>query len=183
MLWFILVLGGLGAILYFCLSILDLTVLDFEASREHFVKFIKFFIVCLVGVFGLNGISNLNYEEIEKTGDWELISVADTVKISGEGSGGLFYVHVSVDSEDVYSYYYKLDNGGIKKGSVKAENTLIYENNDCTPHIVEYTTYTKNKMNKILWAIATFGIGDEESKSYEIYVPKNSILRTYSLGI
>lgn len=81
----------------------------------------------------------------------------------------------------VYSFYYKVSNGGIKRGKVNAEYTTIYEKDDCTPHVVEYTTYTKNKMNEVLRAVLVFGYEGSSQKTYEIYTPTGTILRTFSL--
>jgi hypothetical protein len=111
-----------------------------------------------------------------------LISITDDSKISGKGSGGLYYVRISIDTDENYSFYYKLNNGGFKRGTVKAESTTIFEKDDSTPHVIEYTTYTKNKMNVILRAILAFGYGTSNNKSYEIYTPTGTILRTFSLN-
>ncbi len=55
------------------------------------------------------------------------------------------------------------------------EKVTIYEKDDCTPHVEEYTTYTKNKMNRILRMILAFGYGESSKKSYEIYIPTGTI--------
>ena len=86
-----------------------------------------------------------------------------------------------VDTDEVYSFYYEVDNGGIKRGKVNADDTIIYEKENCTPHVVEYTTYTKNKMNNTLRVILAFGYGKSSHKTYEIYTTPGTVLRTFAL--
>lgn len=183
MLWIALVVGGFGAFIMLLFTIVGM----FSSYRvwsdigSYAIRMGIFIVIGLVGLFGLGGIDALSYEEVAQTGDWELVSLTDNSELSGSGSGGLFYVHVSIDTDEVYSFYYEVNNGGVKKGKVDADYTTIYEKDDCTPHVVEYTTYTKIKMNKVLRAILTFGYGESSNTTYEIYIPKGTILRTFSL--
>ena len=138
-------------------------------------------IVGLIGFFGLDKIRTSTIEEISKTGEWDIVSLTDNSEVDGSTTGGLFYVYCSIDTDEVYSFYYETTDGGIKRGKVDADNTTIYEKEDCIPHVVEYTTYTKNKMNKTLREILAFGFGESSKKSYEIYAPSGSVIRTFSL--
>lgn len=183
MLWILLFVGGFGAIIMFLFAIVEM----FSSYRvwsnvgSYAIRMGIFIVIGLVGLFGLSGIDALSYEEVAQTGDWELVSLTDNSELSGSGSVGLFYVHVSIDTDEVYSFYYEVNNGGVKRGKVDADYTTIYEKDDCTPHVVEYTTYTKNKMNKVLRAILAFGYGEPSQKTYEIYTPTGTILRTFFL--
>lgn len=184
MLWILLVVGGLGALVMAILASAELFS-SYYKDRNYIAVRAKcmgiFIVIGLVGLFGLSRIDDLSYEEVAQTDDWELVSLMDNSEISESGSGGLFYVHVSIDTDEVYSFYYKVNNGGVKRGKVDAEYTTIYEKDDCTPHVVEYTIYTKNKMNKVLRAILAFGYGETSQKTYEIYTPTGTILVTSSL--
>ena len=183
MLWFLLAVGSIGVLsgLIFTLSEMIPSKKDWYRVRGFTVMMLVGIGMGLVGFFGLAGIDRLSYEEVSETGNWELMAIADDVRTSGEGSGGLFYVNMSIDTDEIYSFYYKVDDGGFKRGTVKADSTVIYEKDDCTPHIVEYTTYTKNKMNGILRGILAFGYGESEQKNYGIYTPKGTILMAYTL--
>lgn len=193
MLWIFVVVGGVGAVIIglFCIfEIFGPSKPDCSKVDRYVVRFVIFSVTQLVGFFGLIGIGTLSYEEVVQTDDWELVSLTDNSEISGSGSSGLFYVHVSIDTDEVYSFYYKVNNGGVKRGKVDADYTTIYEKDDCTPHVVEHTLYTKNKMNKVLMAILTFGYysnpiqpiqpSQTSQKTYEIYTPTGTILRTFS---
>ncbi len=183
MLWILFVVGGLWTCIMLLFTIAEMfsSLRDWHDVRSYAVKMLIFIGIALVGLFGLAGIDCLSYEEVSETGNWELTAITDDVRISGKGSRGRFYVRMSIDTDEIYSFYYKVDDDGFKRGTVKADNTVIYEKDDCTPHVVEYTTYTKNKMNRILRGILAFGYGESEQKSYNIYTPKGTILRTYTL--
>lgn len=182
MLWILLLVGGIGAFIMFVLIVAEffLSSIEWHDIREFAIKMVIFIGIGAVGFFGLAGIDALSYEEVSKTADWELQSLSDNSQISGKGAGTLFYVYVSIDTNEVYSFYYKQDDGGFKRGKVEADKTTIYEIN-CTPHVVEYTTYTKNKMNNFLRAILAFGYGESNQQTYEIYTPKGTILKTFNL--
>lgn len=181
MLWILLVVGAVGALIMLIWTIIDLFELDWYEARDCAIKFGICLVIGAVGLFGLAGIDALSYEEVSKTGDWELQSLSDNSQISCKGSGGLFYVYVSIDTNEVYSFYYKESDDGFKRGKVNADKTTIYERDNITPHVVEYTTYTKNRMNIILRAILAFGYGESSQETYEIYTPKGTILRTFEL--
>lgn len=183
MLWILSVVGAIGAIIFFLLAVLEIfsSFRDWDDIRSWGIKMVICIALGAVGLLGLCGIDCLSYNEVSQTGNWELVSITDDSQISGKGSGGLFYVRVSVDTDEVYSFYYQVNDGGFRRGKVGADKTIIYEKDDCTPHIVEYTTYTKNKMNSILRAILAFGYGESSQKTYEIYTPKGTILRTFNL--
>lgn len=190
MLWIFVVVGGVVEVIMglFCsFEIFGPSKPDWSKVDKYVVRFVIFTVTTLVGFFGLIGIGTLSYEEVVQTNDWKLVSLTDSNEISGSGSSGLFYIHVSIDTDEVYSFYYKVNNGGVKRGKVDADYTTIYEKDDCTPHVVEHTTYTKNKMNKVLMAILTFGYYSNPiqpiqpiQKTYEIYTPTGTILRTFS---
>ncbi len=137
--------------------------------------------VCFISCFGLVKIDKKSYQETEETKRYELISIQDGSQISGHANGNLFYVHASIDMNDVYTFYYKFKNG-YKKGKIKSKNVIIYEQDNCNPLIIKYTTYTKSKMNNVLTAILSFNAFKELPEvSYKIYVPKGTILQTFKL--
>lgn len=181
MLWILLVVGLFGAFGYLVYTICGIFSdnSDWNTVRYYAVRLGIFIVIGLVGFLGIRGIDSLNYKEVVQTADWELVSLTDNSDLSA--SSGLFYVYISIAMDDIYSYYYRLDDGGIKRGKLYAYHTTIYERVDCTPHVVEYTTYTKNHMNKILKVILAFGYGESLQRNYEIYAPPGTILRTFSL--
>lgn len=185
MLWILLAGGGIGACLMFVSAIHEMFDLwgEWENIGRYAIRMGISIVIGLVGLFGLFGINALSYEEVVKTCDWEMVSWKNNSEHSGSDSGVLFYVSESIGTCGCgfYSFYYEENNGGLKRVKVNTGYTIIYEKDDCTPHVVENTTYTKNKMNKILRAILTFECGEPSFKNYEIYTPTGTILRTFSL--
>jgi hypothetical protein len=148
--------------------------------RSYLTKLVILIVVGLVGLFGLAGIDSLSYDETLQTGNWELIPVRYD---SDKESGGLSYAYVSDDTNENYSFYYQTsdDDNVIKKGKVETDAATIYEEDNCTPHVVEYTIYTKNTMNRTLRMILAFGYGESTQKTYEIYTPIGTIFRISDL--
>ncbi len=185
MLWILFLVGVLGAVIFFFMFVGEIfsSYRDWGDIRSYGIKMVICIVLGIVGFLGICGIDCLSYDEVLQTGNWELVSITDDSQISGKGSGGLFYVRVSIDTDEVYSFYYQVNDDGFKKGKVDADKTTIYEKADCVPHVVEYTTYTKNKMNSILRIILAFGYGESSQKTYEIYTPTGTILRTFDLDL
>lgn len=160
MLWIFLIVGGCGGIIMLLCTLFEIVdcYRDWPENSIFVKKLAIFIVIGTVGLFGIEGINCLSYTETSQTSNYELVSLTD------------------------YSFYYKNgDDISIKSEKIEAGNTIIYEKDNCTPHIVEYTTYTKNKMNNVLRAILAFGYGESSEKSYEIYTPKATIPRDFSL--
>ncbi len=182
MLWFIF-WGSFGYGLYSLVSAIgEMIDRDWKNARRYGIKIIICVILFFVSAFCIGGIVVHSYQETEKTAEYELVSLQDNSQISGSGGGGLFYVYASMDTDEVYMYYYK-SGDGYRKGKISSENVIIYERENCTPTIVENTTYTKANMNGILEGILSFFTFRDEEKSYEFYVPKGTVVRTFSLDL
>lgn len=83
----------------------------------------------------------------------------------GEGIGGRFFLGSGViNEENVYTYYYKNENGNFQSGRIDADSAEIVEDNDETPRI-------ETHHYKMPW---WFGPMDMEEE-YTIYVPEGSI--------
>ena len=126
-------------------------------------------IILLVGSYVLTDfVSKKYYEETIQTAEYELVAFRD----NGE------YVYVSTHNPKVYSFYYKKTDGVYKKGEIfSSGNVVIYEKGDCKPKIKEYTTYTKLDISRFFQFILMFGYVDQKEKSYEIFLPKGSIMK------
>lgn len=126
-------------------------------------------VVAVISFILLSIILDRVKEEIEET-VIELVAIQEKSDIKGEGS--LFCI--SIHTDDVYTYYYKLGNGGYKKGKVVAKNTTIFEEDTNTPRMVVYKT---TRMNTT-WIenFLTFKFFKEEKEEYEIHVPKGTVV-------
>ncbi len=181
MFWVLLFLGGIGTLIF--LLEIAFGIYSRLYKRSELWRYGKNMIICIVlGVIGFLGLCDIgchSYEEVSQTADWELVSITTD---GSQNSTVNAYVQTSIDSDNFYSFYYKVNDGGIKKGKADAYATIIRENDDCIPHIVEYTTYSKNKLNIIIRIIFAFGFGEGPSqKTYEIYIPTGSVLSTFNL--
>ena len=164
MLWIILIVGAIGTMVSFLAIVID--------REQYYSRFGKYaigicisFVIGMVGLLGLSVVWHMSYEEILQTEYWEIKALSNNR-----------YVYVSTDTDAVYSFFYQVNDDGIKRGKVDADKTIIYERDDCVPHVVEYTIYTKNKMNNVLRIILAFGFGENINKNYEIYIPRGTVL-------
>lgn len=93
------------------------------------------------------------------------------------------HTYIVTDEKEDYVYYYPIEDGGYKQGSIPSENTVIYEDEKCeNPSIVIYSTYVESDfyINK-RWADLLCGpvptlIGDKINTNYEIHVPKGTVI-------
>lgn len=109
---------------------------------------------------------------------YELVSLVASKDINGK----TFLTFGSIDSEPVYYFYYKTEDGGYKVGSIPADSdrtTVFYIEDGETPHIdvaerisvvhedghLSYDHYTKN------WI------------KYNVYVPNGSIAQDFQMNI
>ena len=112
MLWILLLTGCVGAVIMLIWTIVDMVELDWYEAGRVAIRLGIFVVVGAVGFFGLAGIDSMSYEEVSQTGDFNLQSLSDSSQISGKGTGGLFYAYVSMDTNEVYSFYYQVDDDG-----------------------------------------------------------------------
>lgn len=183
MLWILLVVGLCASVICLIGVVTFLFMVEIDDVIDWLIRLAISVVVGLIGLFGLAGIGAFTEDEVSQTGNWELVSITDNSQISGEAHGSIFYVRASLDTDEVYTFYYALEDGGIKKGKVDVKTATLYEKDDCTPHVVEYTTYTKNKMPDVLRAILAFGYGEKTEKAYEIYAPTGTVLRAFNLDM
>ena len=94
----------------------------------------------------------------------------------------------SVDGDTEVRYYYiRPYNGGVKEGYVPATRTIIYETDECEPHIECYFTeritsdehpflakwYLQNDWNNT----------ENYFKEYHVYIPKGTVVSDYSIDL
>lgn len=183
MLWIIGIVSGFIALIAFiCIFLFFFMEGPWESLSALVVTIIA--VVITVGCFcGLNKIYDMRYEETKQTGEWTLVSLQDSSQLSGQLHGGAFYVRASIDTEERYTFYYKLENGGYKNAKVDADHTTIFEQDSGTPHIVQYTVTFKSKMPKWLHNTLAFGFGNEQYNTFELYIPKGSLVQDFTLDL
>lgn len=134
----------------------------------------------IAGVMWLNNYAN-NFEYLDTPevtiNSQEIMCAKDSFAVSGSVYGGVLYVSGSVSEKPVYRYYYQLDDGGIKLGTVDANSTTIYFiGDDEMPHLdtVVSTYYMINHNKKPAVKEKT-----RTETRYELYVPEGSVISVY----
>ena len=152
-----------------------------EDDRQFSIKFDTVLLIIMVVVFITNTViynmwKDSLYQETNLT-TYELVSISDNIQTEVKGS---IFVYYRLSSNPVYTYYYKLSDGGYKMMQISATNTVVYEKEDCIPVVKEYISYEKSTLNPTLKKIACQN-DQILGKRYEIIVPKGSLVKEYSL--
>ena len=94
----------------------------------------------------------------------------------------------SVDGNTEVRYYYlRPYNGGVKEGYVPATRTIIYETDECEPHIECYFTerITSDEHPFLARWYLQKDWNDTENafKEYHVYIPKGTVVSDYSIDL
>lgn len=133
----------------------------------------------VAGVMYLNNIEKCEVPDVSTT-TCTVMCAKDNSSVTGNISGGIFCVQGSVSEKSVYKYYYQLEDGGIKQGTIPAESTTIYfvkSGEDAYLETIVTTEYYLNNNNTpaTRW--------NENSKTtYKLYVPEGSITNVYEFN-
>lgn len=106
---------------------------------------------------------------------------------NGQSIHGSFVIGCGViDSKQVYTYFEKLDDGGLRKWQVEANKCIIYQDkigND-NPHYTWQRPKSKTKPEYTLfpfmgdfWALSFYG-----DLLYNFHIPENSIINNFELN-
>lgn len=139
------------------LSIIDaIKERDYHDGADFFLDSIAPFFAIVVLVPTIMGLVQ-NYKEYSK----ELYEIV-SIQRDGEVSGSFVLGCGTLKEKTYYTYYYKTDRG-YRFDKKSTDRTLIIETDEVTPCLYEIKNKGTLKVN------------------YEIYVPTNTILRTYNL--
>jgi len=184
MLWIIGVVAAILVVIWFVSMLFDIFYAgDWEDALWDFIKTVVAGVVVVGCLFALGGILSMRYEETNQSGEWNLVALHDNRQIEGHGAGGLFFVRVSVDTKPVYNFYYQLENGGFRQGTIDVSNAIIFEQDDTTPHIVRHTVDVRNRMPRWLHNTLAFGAGNKQYNTWELFVPTGSIVQDFTLDL
>lgn len=171
--------------------LLNLTILIgivFHDLSDYYDEFGWFYVGILVTIIAYiiagfmwldnwaHNFENPDTPEITTTSQ-EIMCARDSFAVNGRVQGGVFYVSGSVSEKPVYRYYYQLNDGGVKLGTIDANSTTIYFiEEDDVPHLdtMVYTYYIINHNKEP----AAKEINKTETR-YELYVPKGSVISVY----
>ena len=130
----------------------------------------------VIGIMYLNNLEECEVPDVS-TKISTVICAKDNSSIAGSISGSILYVHGSVSEESVYKYYYQLEDGGIKQGTIPADSTTIYfveTGEEAFLETVITTEYWINNNN----SPATRCLETSET-TYKLYVPEGSVINAY----
>lgn len=164
--------------------LLFISVCLYILSKEKWVFCVPFWIGIVITVisFIVTGIMYLN--NIEKCKDPDVSITSSTVicakdnsSITGNISGSILYVHGSVSEESVYKYYYQLEDGGIKQGTIPADLTTIYFVKSGEEGYLESVVTTEYLLNNNNTPATRFL--EISRTTYKLYVPEGSVTNVY----
>ena len=125
----------------------------------------------LIFIIGYETNSEMDETVVERL---ELVNLQDNSQIGGYG--GMYYV--KIQTSEVFCYYYRLDNGGVKFGKVRASEATIYQG-DYAPHIK--TIEVIKKPYGMTVKQSKFWLFHKGEKFYEIYVPEGTVVEEFNL--
>ncbi len=131
----------------------------------------------VTGVMYLNNIEKKCEVPDVSTTRTTVICAKDNSSITGSISGNILHFHGSVSEESVYQYYYQLEDGGIKLGTIPAESTTIYfveAGEEAYLETVITTKYWMNNNNS-----PATRCHETSETTYKLYVPEGSIVNVY----
>lgn len=126
--------------------------------------------------YGIN-IRLCEDKDVKITSSYNIICAKDNTSINGSMSGIIIFVQGSVSEKSVYQYYYHLEDGGIKQGTIPADKTTIYFiKPEEKPHLdtIVTTTYFLNYNNN-----PPTRCEETNETTYKLYVPEGSVVNEY----
>lgn len=183
--WTVFAIPKILLLITVCAFIFDIIFCSFFSEElKHALIYITIFayiIAPMIFVFEEIDKKNENIVDtdvrVETINTCPIICANDGSSVTGSISGGIFYVRGSISEESVYIYYYQLEDGGFKQGSVPAEPTTIYYIKDGEIPRVE-TVETRQYYMDYNDDPPTEGYHVERTE-YKIYVPEGSIVNAY----
>lgn len=163
----------LGLFNLFIMGIAMIAILEEQRGNTNRGRIVLIIDFALIFVIVANISTSVKSEQVEEQYR-ELISL----KAGTRQEGKEFLITYSYLEKDVYSYYYRTENGGYKRENIKDSNVTIFEEDNCTPRITKVITtyFTQYEM----FGIKSTG-SNEQEEEYNIYVPKGSIVREFKL--
>lgn len=149
---------------------------DEECVESYIAIFIAVVAFIITGIIYIGHMEKTNDPDVSTT-SCDILCAKDGSIVTGSFSGSIIYVHGSSSEKSVYKYYYQQEDGGIKLGSISADDTTIYILEDGKqPHIETvvttwyYLNYNNNPATRCM---------ESSDISYKLYVPEGSITNVY----
>lgn len=133
------------------------------------------FAALLGSIFLTPGVGILlhDYPPYEPAGHTTMIALNDSTAV--QGRFGFFSGYI--EEEFRYFFYYEKDNGSIEMGWVPARHADVFEDAEPGTGRVEYF---KSKGH---WELFGYVPGQDPETIYEIHVPKDTVIREYTMDL
>lgn len=161
---------------YFAINIAYMSFKDTREERK-FTRGCLMFLASLVGLTMASYvliISNSFFKQDIVCTSYELVPITQGDKGGDCQKGELLNTYVFVDEEGDYNFFYKQQDNSIKMVKTSSNNAVILEDDNDSPHIVEYVINQKIKKNYIWVKIFVFpwNFTTHLNCSYEIHLGK-----------
>lgn len=150
MLWLFFGIGLIEGVFFLIRSMIEMFYYKGKTGKllgcvHKTIQYAVIFVLCFVGI---QAIDLFSYQETVQTQDYKVAYVMDN------------------------QLYYKVRANCTGKIATNAENVVIKEE-ECIPHIIEYTTYTRSKLSDFWRLVLVLDAFDPIVKSYEVYAPES----------
>lgn len=193
-----LILAIIAAVLGFIFCVLQVT----NNNMYFIVKIFFFFSACCFVLFKDKGFPCKSFEvffgmallsafllfrsdfketspEITVT-TYNILSVKNSSSSNANISGFATFIKGSLSEESVYKYYYQTEDGGFKQGSIPVDSTTIYFIDSSKNAYLEKVVASYSLVNNTFTHTFTWPLDSKET--YNLYIPKGSILNTYEFN-
>lgn len=133
--------------------------------------FVAWFVLALI-FSGIATATAGDYQYVS-TDEKPLVALQTRDSVNGNFRGGVFASYGSIDGKRVISYVTKAENGGIRTGTVDADEAVIYEE-DGKPRME--TLHWEKRNDFVMGGIAA------KTETYVIYVPVGSLVENYEVA-
>lgn len=109
-----------------------------------------------------------------------IVCAKDNSSVTGNVFGNILYVHGSISEQSMYKYYYLIEDGGIKQGSIPANSTTIYfvkPGEKAYLETIVTTEYWLNNNNT-----PATRCRESSNITYKLYVPEGSVTDVYEFN-
>lgn len=150
---------------------------DFDPILRHIIIGVEAVFITLLVCADMYDKNVEEYEEISSTKSCTLIYANDTSSITGNIHGTRRYVYGSISEKPEYKYYYMLEDGSIKLGSIPADDTTIYYIKSGEEPYLETIVTTRYEVDNNKKPATCQEIG--KTTTYRLYIPEGSITNEY----
>lgn len=167
--------------------LLFISVFLYILFKEEYEACVPFWIAIVITIFAYIVAFKMYMDNIEtseipdiKIKKYTLVSAKDGSSINGNMNCYIMYSNGTLSERPVYKYYYKIEDGGIRMGTIPADSTTIYFLKDGEEPYLEKILTTSYAINNNdnpptrYWETTT--------TTYKLYVPESAVTNAYEFN-